>query len=161
VQGTVEGWRAWIVSRNLPRYGVPMKLKSVTHGAAVNDGYWPPRKENVAFCDRCGEDVPGEQCSCGFYSAKTLDHLMSMGYHTYRDTDDDHYFKVIGQVANWGKVIEGTQGWRSQYSYPVRLFVPFEAARHARLLKEAYGCKVRLLNFLKPAGSIDQQAITR
>lgn len=146
VIGTVEGWRAWRVSRELPKYGVAPKLYSVSHG----DYYWVPRKESVAECSRCGEDVPGEQCSCGFYSAKNLEHLQSMGYHNYSGGYD---WKVIGQVACWGKVIEGSQGWRSQKAYPVKIWVPFEAAKTlGKAIGEAYGVEVRIMNFLRPVG---------
>jgi len=140
----VEGWRAWQVPAKLPRFGVPPKLWSVSHRY-----YWVPRQESVAECGRC-KDMPGESHTCGFYSAKHLEHLQSMGYHQY-DSERTGVFIVIGQVANWGKVIEGSQGWRSQKSYPVRLWVPFEAHHLAVPLSEAYGVPVGLKNFLKPA----------
>lgn len=141
----VEGWRAWGVPRTMPRYGVPPKLYSVTYG----NYYWAPRKAMVATCSyRCdAEDVPGEQCSCGFYSAKTLEHLMSMGYHQY-DAEANGYYHVVGQVANWGKVIEGSQGWRAQKAYPKKLYVPFEAWPLAKPLSKAYGVPVELKNVL-------------
>ena len=158
LEGTVEGWRAWSVSTRM-LYGVPPKLYSVT-ARRIAGGYWPPRQGNEAHCDKCGENLPGERCACGFYSAKTLRHLMKLGYHLYSTEDGSTgSVKVVGQVANWGKVIEGTQGWRSQFSYPIRLYVPFEAAHLAGPLKKAYGCRVKLLNFLKQAGQVDQQGI--
>lgn len=150
--GTVEGWRAWGVPSKLPPFGMTPKLYSVTY----TEYFWRPRQTMHAMCDaerpgRCrkGGDSPGEECSCGFYSAKTLEHLMSMSYHLY-DADAKGYFHVVGQVANWGKVIEGTQGWRAAKSYPVRLFVPFEAVHLAKPLADAYGVPVSLKNILTP-----------
>jgi hypothetical protein len=58
---------------------------------------------------------------------------------------------VLGQVANWGKVIEGTQGWRAELAYPVKLWVPFEAWKIAQALEAGYGVPVGLKNYLKPA----------
>jgi len=147
------GWRAWAVDRELPPYGNPPKLCSVTHSY-----FWAPKQKAEAECgyedDHNG--VPGQDCGCGFYSAKNLRHLMNMGYHQYNDIDTSKQFKVVGQVACWGKVIEGTQGWRSQFCYPTYLMVPFEVgAEFGRALKDAYGAKVRLLNFL-----IDPKDIT-
>jgi hypothetical protein len=140
-----EGWRAWSVSRDMPKFGLPPKLRSVTHSAY----HWPAKRKAEALCESCGKDVPGVDCSCGFYSAKSLRHLMQMGYHTYADIDETKSFKVVGQVACWGKVIEGTQGWRTQYAYPTYLMVPFEVgAEFVAPLRNAYGCQVRLLNFL-------------
>ena len=148
VLGCVAGWRAWGVDKDVPLYGTAPKLRSVTYA----EYYWAPRRAAQAECDRCsskeGTGVPGEHCSCGFYSAKTLEHLMSMSYHMY-DADSSGCFHVVGQVANWGKVIEGTQGWRSQFSYPVKLFVPFEAWRLMKPLTAAYGIPCALKNTLR------------
>lgn len=151
--GTVEGWRAWRIDAKLPPFGVAPKLRSATYGGY----YWTPRQRAMAECDKCGENVPGQRCSCGFYSAKTLEHLMSMAYHLYDEHEGSVYaapgeVKVVGQVANWGKVVEGSQGWRAQYSYPVRLFVPYEAARLVKPLRKAYGVPVTLKNILRREG---------
>jgi hypothetical protein len=159
IEGTVEGWRAWVVAKQLPPYGTDPKMHSV-----VWNYTWYPMQVAEAECGTGGRhnhDGPAAdaRCSCGFYTAKTLKHLMEMGYHSYGDFDRDTYVKVVGRVANWGQVTEGTQGWRSQYSYPVMLFCPYEAAYLAKPLEKAFGCKVRLLNFLKAPGSIDQLAI--
>jgi hypothetical protein len=160
IEGTVEGWRAWVVAKTLPPFGVDPKMHSV-----VWNYTWYPMQVAEAECTIHGGSkndhgpAADARCSCGFYTAKTLKHLMEMGYHSYSDYDAASFVKVIGRVANWGQVTEGTQGWRSQYSYPVMLFVPYEAAYLAKPLQKAFGCKVRLLNFLKQAGSINQLAI--
>ena len=148
--GPVEGWRAWVVDIELPRFGVPIKLES-----AVHDFYWTPRKIAIATCESCGENVPGEFCGCGFYSARNLSHLLTMPYPKYRN--DEGTVRIIGKVANWGKVVVGTLGWRAQKSYPVTLYVPFEYARtHAKPLEEAYGVPVLMRNWLtnKPGKAV-------
>lgn len=139
--GCVEGWRAWSVDIELPKYGLPPKLESVTFSY-----YWAPRVKARADCEKCGADVPGEHCSCGFYSAKNLDHLRSMAYHSYDPQRGT--VSVVGRLACWGKVIEGTQGWRSEFAYPVELYVPFEAHKLAKPLSNGYGIPVKLLNLL-------------
>src|ERR1035437_1778158 len=69
-----EGWRMWTVSTKIPRYGVSPKLFSATSA----DYYWTPRRASVAECQyHCGQ-TPGENCSCGFYSAKTLEQLWTL-----------------------------------------------------------------------------------
>jgi hypothetical protein len=139
----VIGWRAWKCSTEVPPYGVSPKLLSVTHG----NYYWTPHRAAIADCSRCTPDeLPGEVCSCGFYSAKSARHLLQMAYHPY-DADQGEV-TIIGKVANWGKVIEGGQGWRAQMSYPVQLYVPFECSHLAKPLAKGYGCKVTLRNFL-------------
>jgi hypothetical protein len=145
VFGVVEGWRTWKVTE--PSFGVAPKLYSVTDSRY----FWVPRQRAEAACDRfCGE-TPGQLCSCGFYSARTLEHLLTMRYHFY--TGRGGSWGVVGRVANWGGVVPGDQGWRAQYSYPVVLYVPFEAARKlGPALSETYGVPVKMLNVLKPRG---------
>jgi hypothetical protein len=149
--GYVEGWRTWKVSRQLPLYGASVKLQSATFG----DFFWTPRVKSRAECDRCDQEdpetgelsgVPGEACGCGFYSAKSLEHLREMGY--IGACTNDEYTSVVGKLANWGKVIEGSQGWRAEYAYPVELYLPFDAMRLGPALKKSYGVPVRLMNVL-------------
>jgi hypothetical protein len=157
VIGTVEGWRAWKVALTPPRFGGFPKLYS-----ASENFYWAPRVKAAAECRKGCKDpdptsdrhVPGTHCSCGFYSAKSLEHLRSMGYHTYDENGSNT--RVVGQLANWGRVIEGGQGWRSEYAYPALLFIPFEAWRLAIPLQRAYGVPVKLLNLLDKNAVPDQ-----
>jgi hypothetical protein len=149
--GVVTGWRAWRVHRTPDEDGQVL-LRSATWDYA-----WVPYEKARASCDRCtSEDprsrecTPGEACSCGFYCARSLNHLRSMGYHTY-NADSDGDVTIVGRVANWGKVIPGTQGWRAEYAYPERLFVPFEVARNLALpVSNTYGVPVTLMNVLDP-----------
>jgi hypothetical protein len=141
--GTEEGWRAWKVNVEPPPFGTCPKLFSATRSSF----FWAPRQKARAECKRCKE-IPGQSCSCGFYSAKTLTHLREMGYQRYQVGAP--VCTVVGRLACWGKVIEGTQGWRSEFAYPVRLYVPFEAWKLGSPLAEGYGVPVRLLNLLDP-----------
>lgn len=161
------GWRAWAVDAELPDFGLPPKLFSVSWGY-----YWAPKKKSAAECNRpykCSEPVkkhdiktgeeveytigvPGEHCSCGFYSAKTFEHLQSMGYHQYYENSGR--YTVVGKVYCWGKVIECQTGWRAEYAYPAKLFVPIEASYLAIPLAKAYAPKegVVLRNVLDQGG---------
>ena len=136
------GWRAWGIRRRETDAGMTL-LESVSHNAA----FWQPRIPMEAVCNRGCGDVPGNNCRCGLYSAKDLDHLHTMPH--YYNYDPQDCFKVIGKVALWGKVIEGSQGWRAQFGYPSELYLPFEAWYLHDELKDAYGVPVRLKNFLR------------
>lgn len=146
----VYGWRSWGVRKATTKAGLTV-LQSITH----REAFWQPRATMEAVCPRStgrangvarkGHEVPDSHCSCGLYSAKNRKHLMTMGYHRY----GGDLFHVIGRVALWGKVIEGSQGWRSQFGYPAELYLPFEAWHLAEQLEDAYGVPVALSNFLK------------
>jgi hypothetical protein len=153
----VEGWRTWRVPADPPPYGLPPKLYSATHG----DYFWAPRKAMRAECDKCDQPgkggIPGEHHTCGFYSAKTLDHLLTMDYHRRYD---EGWMCIIGRLANWGKVIEGSQGWRAEWAYPIEFYVPFEfLMTHAKPLREGYGVPVKPLNVLgaKPQAWLEDE----
>jgi hypothetical protein len=148
--GTVEGWRAWNVPRELKPLQPP-RLRSATW-----DYEWVPFQRARASCDRCTSRdpsdtncTPGESCSCGFYTAKTLPHLRSMGYSSYVEEGGD-WVTIVGRVALWGKVIEGSQGWRAEFAYPIALYCPFECWKIARPFEQEYGVPVKLLNLLDP-----------
>jgi hypothetical protein len=109
--GTVEGWRAWNVLREPPAFGTTPRLESATYSY-----WWTPRVKARAECPKHPDHVPGQDCTCGFYAAKTLPHLRKMGYQAY--DEEAKRICVVGRLAMWGKVIEGDQGWRSEYAYP-------------------------------------------
>lgn len=138
-----EGFRAWIVKKRLVPGEIPM-LRSVT----VHEAFWQPGAPMKAVCSREDEKhtPPHEHCSCGLYTAKTLKHLLSMPYHRYDEKDDDETV-VLGRVKLWGKVIEGTQGWRAEFGYPSVLYVPFESWRLIDPLREAYRVPVAVKNW--------------
>lgn len=139
------GWRAWKVDANYREGESLPLLHSVTYG----DYAWEPGQPVEAVCPsghKGGPPCEGN-CSCGLYAAKTYKHLMGMGYPSYDAATGK--FCVVGEVSLWGKIVEGTQGWRAQVGYPRKLYVPFEAWRLAKPLHDAYGVPVKMQNFLK------------
>jgi hypothetical protein len=140
----VEGWRVWSVPVELPLFGADIKLRSATH----TEYEWTPRRTCRAHCPKPHRPAASD-CDCGFYSAKSFEHLMTMPYHHY-NAEAEGRVCVLGRVANWGQVTEGTQGWRSEYSYPVKLWIPFETPHLLKPIKDAYGVPVSMKNVLKP-----------
>lgn len=158
--GEVIGWRAWYIV-DTP---VGPRLKSLGSGGPISNTEWMPGNIEVAECPhglghRVGNNVPFDEqvpvgsCSCGFYAAVSREHLISLNhYHLY---DIDHGRpKCIGQIAMSGKVIPGTQGWKAQEVWPVKLYVPFEFWRYVKPLQEAYGIPVELSRTLEDPSKI-------
>jgi hypothetical protein len=155
------GWRAWKVELES---GFPAKLLS------MNDEPWPQFEPMVAECGnrkaavtsglkpRAEHEIPNMKCSCGIYSAKSRAHLLSMRYHHY---DPDNPRVVIGSINLWGRIVEGTQGWRAAVGYPREIYVPHLAWKLAEPLADAYGVPVKLANTLlvKSRYEIEQEAI--
>jgi hypothetical protein len=82
------------------------------------------RSELVADCRAHGDHaVPHARCLCGVYGAKRLD--ASVSYFDGRGAGTPReVYRVVGEVALWGSVIEGEGGWRASRAYPRRLYVP-------------------------------------
>lgn len=161
--GEFYGWRSWKVQK----LGTMVRLQSLGTGAPHYGCVWTPGRMMEALCDcnngrhagtEChasrvnGGDgrVAGEGCSCGFYSAASRDHLMSLPYPSYKNANAN--LRIFGKVALAGKVIPGTQGWRSQYCWPVELFVPYERQDLVKVLADTYHVPVSLANVFSEKG---------
>lgn len=135
----IRGWRAWSVPEDVPQlYGQPFQLRSA--GGFV----WPSYAPAIAECGTCAE-IPGLKCRCGLYSANSLDHLFSMGYHNY----GGGIYSIVGELACWGRVVECPTGWRAEKAYPVKFYVPYEAWRYIKPLDHSYGVPIELKNILR------------
>jgi len=91
-----------------------------------------PREKNEAFCNRNDNDShfpPEEKCTCGFYSFKTYEKLVSEGYGCQDFTAEVYY---------WGKIIECTEGYRAQYCYPKTIYGTSNQ-KYAEYIADLYG----------------------
>ena len=70
---------------------------------------WSPRSGDHAH------DAQQENCTCGIYAAKTLDHFRSAGYERYG---------IHGEVYLWGSVVGHELGYRAQFAYPKNFVLP-------------------------------------
>lgn len=99
---------------------------------SLNGEAWSPGRQLAARCrvaiggglggrveavQNCHQ-APQTGCTCGIYAAKTVAHLRGAGYERYG---------ICGEVCLWGTVVEHEHGWRAQFAYPKRLFLPPDA----------------------------------
>lgn len=105
----VWGFRSWKVTPGLP------VLVSLNQGLA-----WKPGR-NEAICMNedsyvagssysplaCDGNIPNPYCGCGFYALRDFFDAVSYGSGGYES---------VGGVVGWGKVIDGSNGWRAQYA---------------------------------------------
>jgi hypothetical protein len=143
----IVGWRIWRISE---RHG-ETRLTSLVYRAE-----WPVRKALRARCaaPRMGwgllgrsHDAPSSNCGCGLHGARW--ELVSK--EIKRNLLGRKPRFAIGQVALWGTVVEAELGWRAEFAYPRRLYVPLR--RRSKPLEEfklaaglaAYGVSVELI----------------
>jgi hypothetical protein len=159
----IVGWRCWRIGDSPEGF----VLSSACRGAR-----WAPRWPLEASCDR-GHRSPALGCTCGIYAAgeprlphqylpphvKAADRIRTQAILGY------DVVMAVGLAALWGEVIECDWGWRSQYAYPSRLYVPtgirhfrrtrrgveiFDSRRLAAALAALYGISVEVTSSLRP-----------
>lgn len=126
----VVGWRLWSLAV------LDGRRRLASH---VNPSVWEPCRELVARCEVRRRDVrapwrlrptghaaPAPRCTCGVHAMGRIGFLS-----TYVPQPNRPYSwmrpvcrQVIGLVALWGEVVEGTRGWRASHAYPAELWVP-------------------------------------
>lgn len=119
-RGALTGWRAFYVKEN---GGAPVLL-SQGYGGSKANGAWTHGDVMVAKCaNGHAHKAPDPGCSCGYYSARTREHLLTMSYHRY-----DHYSRacVIGEISVFGDVVLASNGFRAEKVAPKKLYVPFD-----------------------------------
>jgi hypothetical protein len=146
VIGEVVGWRVWRVLH--PAEPSRIRLQSLGSGGKMHSVLWTPGKVMEAFCAN-PHTPPHEKCGCGFYAARTREHLLSMHYHSGFDYDSTLDVLVVGEVAMQGKIIPGTQGWRAQRVRPLRVSILPSRWKVMRPLQAMYPkVEFRLENWL-------------
>ncbi len=100
VPDAVLGWRTWRVGRRAQR-----RTELIAPLAGTP---WPAGRPLVASCGSRTHSPPGDTCRCGLYAVADPT-VLEWG-------PSDH--EVLGVVALWGQVVEGTRGWRASRGYP-------------------------------------------
>ncbi|MEJ2889239.1 hypothetical protein [Actinomycetospora aeridis] len=125
VSEAILGWRTWRVGRRAQR-----RAELVAPLAQV---IWPARRAMVATCGSSSHEAPGDRCRCGLYA------VHDPGTLEWGPSD----FEVMGVVALWGQVVEGSRGWRASHGYPRFLVTgPAIPAEQRAALARRYGVPV-------------------
>jgi hypothetical protein len=122
------GWRGWIVNAS-------GNLAAILH----EDAEWMPGEALPAFCGKGRRHpVPFNKCTCGFYATKAFNKFREQGY-MFGDS------VVWGRCSMWGKSIDYTEGWKTQFAYPREIWVPYTQLHLVEVVAK-YGVPVRLAN---------------
>jgi len=117
----VRAWRKWLLWRLPSRTEDEEEIRI---GSSPRPGYlWPPLLAEPAVCRRhkpC-EGAPSQGCTCGYYGVQDEAFVETM--ECLRAVP----FVVLGSVYLWGRLIVGERGWRAEFAYPDRLYLPSDA----------------------------------
>lgn len=122
----IIGWRSWAVSGG--------RLTSLGF-----ETRWPVGSELKARCSDMPNSQhrsPQQRCGCGIYALKSLKILRRSNYFGY---------ECFGQVALWGRIIEGEDGYRAEFAYPKVIYVSYLNYKLVSPLA-VYGVPVKVMN---------------
>lgn len=98
---------------------------------------WPHRRAFQATCNYLDHETRGDgtppiaDCSCGIYALKQVGNEM---YGYFRQ--GHRAIRSIVEIAQWGRILEGPQGVRSEFACIKTIYNESEA--HCKILSEAY-----------------------
>lgn len=125
----IRAVRMWVLDETK----IPMALNATMH--------WSPGENRaVCYAKRFHDyDAPVSGCGCGFWALNNLDLMVeyvmeSVGPSPFPPTPPGNGL-LFGVIEQWGKVIPGHHGWRSQYAKVVGFLAPwvFRPRRFVRL----------------------------
>jgi hypothetical protein len=128
----VVGWRAWGVASQIPSY-----LRSETSDPLVLTStfmvnVWPPGRAMTACCGT-------KFLRHGIHAFGRREHA-----EAYVGTGRQAWY-VYGEVSLWGRVVIHEHGYRAEFAYPKRIFVPqrYQGGRDlVNELRRSYGVEV-------------------
>jgi hypothetical protein len=160
----VVGWRCWRV------VDAPAGFRLLS---ACRQVPWSPGRPLRAACEPRGHAEPTLDCTCGIYAAAEPvvpaaylpPHIKATATIRTQALLNYDVVMAVGLVALWGEVVECSFGWRAQFGYPARLFLPrgirhfrrrgrvaesFDSTRVGAELGEGYGVPVEVVESLHP-----------
>lgn len=125
----LETWRMWKFGytyddRQIPDLPFNTVLKEprlVSTGiniSSISQTPWKPKAKTPAvhWREEKAHRAPQVACKCGYWSFKKPVDLVTNFFGQYTTN-------VFGKVSIWGRVIEGSIGYRSEYAYPIEVWV--------------------------------------
>jgi hypothetical protein len=108
------GWRTWNFEDG--------SLRSL-----VNEAVWVPDTPFHAICPQAAcVHSPTQKHSCGIYARNSQEELGD-----YREDG-----KISGLVLGWGRYVRATDGWRSEFAYPVKFLLEQDQIEYLDDLKK-------------------------
>ena len=137
----VSGWRTWRVDDS----GAEARLRSVVRSTA-----WPVGEAMIAECPsgNVAHRPPGPGCRCGIHAARDVAGAAMHAEIPSREREP----LAVGLAALWGRVVEGTRGWRASAAYPEALYLPMRRRADRGLCERlawdlsAYGATIEIVD---------------
>jgi hypothetical protein len=129
----LRGWRAW-------------KVVERSDGPALVSWWlgtlWPTHRALEAVCPWHGSR-PAMHHACGIHAFGSRDEALAYIGRSrepllFARRPERALGVALGRVSGWGRAVQHTRGWRSQYAYPYDLYLLDGGRDLARALANAY-----------------------
>lgn len=114
------GWRMWdILPDTMPR------LNSLSNAKGTA---WEPMVPQIGTCNgRDPDEITDHTCPswehrCGVHAVKELNQVKKWGAPCVGRAAA--YVRVLGEIDLWGRVLEYSEGFRAEWGYPKKLYLP-------------------------------------
>lgn len=121
----LRGWRCWKLGYTYTElegevivYQEPRLVSIAINPEGLDQTPWPPMVRSEAIhwgnAKEEAEKIPGPQCTCGYWAYREREKLAGQyGENPY----------CFGEVSLWGRVVEGSMGYRAQFAYPMSFHI--------------------------------------
>lgn len=118
------GWRMWDLPMKGTYEGVSgWRLKAISHAHL-----WEPFQPMRGTCyGKPPEKITDHTCPswehrCGVHAVKEVFQVRKWGSPTVGNKSD--YVRILGELDMWGRVLEYEEGFRAEWGYPRKLYLP-------------------------------------
>lgn len=136
------GWRMWNVYPPMNnKLREPFKLYSLSYG-----GPWPSMAPQIGTCHNADpSEITDHKCPswehrCGVHAVKSTSQLRKWGNPDVGPNSE--YARVTGEVEMWGRVLEYEEGFRAEWAYPLKLYLPTDIPSTFEMTAEELGEKL-------------------
>lgn len=106
---------------------------------------WPAEERFEATCSGGKHEPPHKSCGCGVYAVRSFAELKEEGYNwaeEYTDEKRGRCIAVVAEVSLYGRIFRATRGYRAQYAYPLKVYVPAHKLPLGAKIRRRYGCNL-------------------
>ena len=104
---------------------------------ALAETPWPVGEPLVATCDAKKHTSPATACTCGIYAVRLRD-LRENGYNWGEADGREALGRGRGRAL--GQRAPGRIGYRAQFAYPQKVYVPAHKLLLGARIRDRYGC---------------------
>lgn len=125
------GWRMWNLYPKERMVGLREEWAGKWHLESLSNAHqssWRPMEPQRGTCNNLDPSeiddhvCPSWEHRCGVHAVKDVSQTRKWG--TLNVGSTANYVRVLGEIEMWGRVLEYEEGYRAEWAYPKKLYLP-------------------------------------